>query len=133
MKGIGECERTEAVRSMCVCVCMCVRHAQKIAKHAVSFQIKYIIQKQYSHLFGPKILRILPIFIGNCFLQWHIIMYYAGRDGILISSTAIFFKKVDLKTEKIFRFREQCILLVIIKNTIAIKHLVANIGLAVAK
>ena len=28
-----------------VCMCVCVRHAQKIAKHAVFFLIKYFIQK----------------------------------------------------------------------------------------
>ena len=30
---------------------------KKIAKHAVSFQIKNIIQKKYNNLLGPKILQ----------------------------------------------------------------------------
>ena len=39
---------------------MYVCHAQKIAKlfFSVPFQIKYIIQKKYSNLLGPKILSI---------------------------------------------------------------------------
>ena len=46
---------------VCVCVCMYVRHAQKIAKlfferakHAVPFQIKYIIQKKIYQPLGPQ-------------------------------------------------------------------------------
>ena len=46
---------------VCMCVCMYVRHAQKIAKlfferakHAVPFQIKYIIQKKKYQPLGPQ-------------------------------------------------------------------------------
>ena len=39
---------------MCVYVC-----PSRSKKHAVSFQIKYIIQKIYINLLGPKILRCI--------------------------------------------------------------------------
>ena len=51
---------------------MCM-YAQKIAKlfferakHAVPFQIKYIIQKIYINLLGPKTLRIGAAKKGGC-------------------------------------------------------------------
>jgi hypothetical protein len=62
---------------VCVCVCVYVRHAQKIAKlfferakHAVPFQINYIIHKKIYQPLGPQNtpLEIIMILTELCIL-----------------------------------------------------------------